>query len=155
MAGMIRDDLNQLGFKVEFQPVPSQKILAKMSATFDYDCAMVGLGGGGVDPAAQINILKSSEPMHLWFPQQKFPATDWEARLDQLMVGQLQTLDFAARKKYCDEVQAIWAEQQPMISIAGPDLAVAVRSDLANVRPVVGSPYHATWNVEELHLPSK
>ena len=155
MAVMIQDDLKKIGFKAEYHPMTFQMIVEKMTATFDYECAIVGLGGGGADPATQFNVLKSSEPLHQWFPQQKAPSTGWEARMDALMDAQMSTLDFAARKKSYDEVQAIWAEEQPMIPVAAPLLGAAIRPDLANVRPAVTSPYHATWNIEELYLNAK
>jgi peptide/nickel transport system substrate-binding protein len=147
--------LKKIGFKAEYHPVTFQMMIEKISAKFDYDCAIVGLGGGGADPVTQMNILRSSEPLHQWFPEQKSPSTDWEARLDLLMDAELGTLDFAARKKSFDEVQAIWAEQQPMISLAAPRIAAAVRPDLANLRPSSSSQYHATWNMEELYLKPK
>ncbi len=155
MAVMIQEDLNKIGMKAAYHAVTFQMIVAKMSTTFDYESAVVGLGGGGLDPFTQINILMSSEPLHQWFPQQKSPSTEWEARLDFLMNAQLHTLDFAARKKYFDEAQAIWAEQQPMIPVLAPNLAAALRSDLANVRLSAASPYRATWNLEELYLKPK
>ena len=155
MAVMIQDDLKKIGFKAEYHPLTFQMIVAKMTATFDYECAIVGLGGGGADPATQINVLKSSEPLHQWFPQQQSPSTEWEARVDALMDAQMNTLDFAARKKAYDEVQSIWADEQPMISVAAPLLSAAIRPDLANVRPAVTSPHHATWNIEELYLKAK
>jgi hypothetical protein len=45
-----------------------------VTATFDYECALMGLGGGGVDPASQVNVLRSSDDLHQWFPFQKTPA---------------------------------------------------------------------------------
>ena len=155
MAVLIQDDLKKIGIKAEYHPVTLQMIVEKMSATFDYESAVVGLGGGGMDPFTQINIMMSSEPLHQWFPQQQSPATGWEARLDFLMDAQLHTLDHAVRKKYFDEAQMIWAEQQPMIPVIAPNLAAALRSDLANVRLSTASPYRATWNIEELYLKPK
>ncbi|MFO1486996.1 MAG: ABC transporter substrate-binding protein [Verrucomicrobiota bacterium] len=154
-AAMIQEDLNKLGFKVEFRPVTFQMIIQKITTTFDYDSAIIGLGGGGADPATHLNILRSSEPLHQWFPQQQTPSTDWEARIDFLMDAQLHTLDAAARKKSFDEVQAIWAEELPMIPIAAPNVSAAVRGDLANLRPVSATQYHVTWNIEELYLKAK
>lgn len=60
--------------------------------------------------------------------------------------------DFSQRKKVFDEVQAIRAEELPMICIAAPSTAVAVRSNLGNVRPAIASAYQATCNVEELYF---
>ena len=71
----------------------------------------MGIGGGGTDPSFSMNVIKSDGFTHQWFPRQKTPSTDWEARLDYLMNAQNKTLDFAERKKDFDEVQEIFAEQ--------------------------------------------
>jgi peptide/nickel transport system substrate-binding protein len=112
----------------------------------------MGLGGGGVDPASQVNVLRSSEELHQWFPLQKTAATPWEARIDSLLDAQLVTLDLAERKKAFDEVQAILAEELPMIYTVCPVSYAAVRKELANLRPSVMTPYPLTWNLEELYL---
>ena len=151
-AAFIAEDLRQLGFKVDFQLVDFQSLTKRINDTFDYECILMGLGGGGVDPASQANVLKSTEPMHQWFPSQKSPASGWEARIDSLMDAQMRTLDFAGRKKYFDEVQAILAEELPMIYTVSPFHFAAVRPDLANVRPSVLTPYRVTWNVQELYF---
>jgi peptide/nickel transport system substrate-binding protein len=118
----------------------------------NYESASMGFGGGGLDPASQMNVLESDAPLHQWFPSQRTPSTDWERHLDALMADQMQTLDFQRRKKDFDEVQAIWAEEVPMICIAAPSATAAVRSNLGNVRPGVGTPYHTTWNIEQLYF---
>ena len=149
-AAFIAEDLRKLGMKVDFQLVDFLWLTRRINDTFDYQCVLMGLSGGGTDPASQANVLKSAEPMHQWFPNQKTPASDWEARIDSLMDAQMRTLDFAQRKKYFDEVQAILAEELPMIYTVSPFHFAAVRSDLANVRPSVLTPYRVTWNVQEL-----
>jgi len=69
-----------------------------------------------------------------------------------LMDAQMRTLDFAQRKKYFDEVQAIWADEQPMICIAAPYTAAAIRPNIGNVRPAIASAYQVTWNIDELYF---
>ena len=59
---------------------------------------------------------------------------------------------FAQRKKFFNEAQAIWAEEQPMICIAAPTTSAAVRPKLGNLRPSVATAYHVTWNIEELYF---
>jgi peptide/nickel transport system substrate-binding protein len=98
-----------------------------------------------------MNVLQSSGFTHLWFPQEDAPSTDWEARIDTLMNGQIRTLDFAERKKDFDEVQEILAIQQPVIFTVTPMYYAAVRSDIANVRATSLSYYRVTWNLEELY----
>jgi peptide/nickel transport system substrate-binding protein len=151
-ARFIQEDLKKLGVRLVYQPIPYQTLVEKINVSYDYECALMGLGGGGGDPAAQINVLRSSEELHQWFPSQKTPATDWEARIDALMDAQMRTLDYAQRKKDFDEVQAILAEELPMIYTVAPLAAAAIRPPVGNLRPAVLSPYHLTWNLEELYL---
>ena len=154
-AALIVEDLRKLGIKLIYVPVPYEALLERINVTFDYECALMGLGGGGGDPASQMNVLRSSEELHQWFPFQKTPSTEWEARIDSLMDAQMQTLDFAQRKKCFDEVQVILAEEQPMIYTVAPFAFAAIRSDVGNLRPAVLSPYPLTWNLEELYFKKK
>jgi peptide/nickel transport system substrate-binding protein len=148
----IADDLKQLGIRLDYLPVSFATLLQRINTTMDYESASMGFGGGGLDPASQMNVLESDAPLHQWFPSQRTPSTDWERHLDALMRDQMQTLDFQRRKKDFDEVQAIWAEEVPMICIAAPSATAAFRSNLGNVRPGVATPYHTTWNIEELYF---
>jgi peptide/nickel transport system substrate-binding protein len=151
-AALIQEDLKKLGVGLVCLSLPYQTLVEKINVTFDYECALMGLGGGGGDPAAQMNVLRSSEELHQWFPFQKAPSTDWEARIDLLMDAQMRTLDFGQRKKCFDEVQAILAEELPMIYTVAPLAAAAIRPDIQNLRPAVLSPYPLTWNLEELYF---
>lgn len=151
-AARIAEDLRQLGIQVDLQFVSFQALVEKINGTFEYEGILMGVGGGASDPASQANVLKSSEPLHQWFPNQKTPSSEWEARMDTLMDAQMRTLDHAQRKKLFDEVQAILAEELPMIYTVAPFHFAAVRNDLANLRPSVLTPYRVTWNVEELYF---
>ena len=152
IATLVAAALKQLGIQVTPEAADFRTLLTRINVTMDYECATMGLGGGGLDPASQMNVLKSDAPLHQWFPSQQHPSTDWEAKLDSLMDAQLHTLDFAQRKKDFDEAQAIWADELPMICLAAPYSAAAIRSDIGNVRPAVSSAYRVTWNVEALYL---
>ena len=151
-AVLIAADLKKLGFNVIFQPIEFNTLVQKIDVTYDYECALLSLGGGGADPSAHMNVIRSDGFTHQWFPRQKTPSTDWEARLDFLMNAQNKTLDFAERKKDFDEVQEILAEQVPMIFTVTPYFYAAVRSDIGNVRATPLSGYRATWNAEELYF---
>ena len=151
-AVLIQSDLQKLGFKVTLQPIEFNTLIHKIDDTHDYECVLMGLGGGGADPAFQANVIRSDGYTHQWFPREKTPSTDWEARLDFLMNDQLRTLDLAQRKKDFDEVQAILTEQQPLIFTVTPYYYGATRSDLANMRPTALSFYRVSWNAEELYF---
>ena len=154
-ARMIQEDLSKLGVKLIYLPIDYRALLERISATCDYECALMGLGGGGGDPASQMNVLRSSDELHQWFPVQKTPSTDWEARIDSLMDAQMRTLDIVQRKKCFDEVQVILAEELPMIYTVAPFAAAAIRSDVGNLRPATLTPYHLTWSLEELFFKKK
>ena len=149
---LIKDDLEKLGINVIYQPIEFNTLIDKIYNTCDYECAFTALGSGSViDPSGSMNVLKSSGFTHDWFPRQKTPSTEWEARIDTLMDAQLKTLDYNERKKDFDEVQKIMAEQQPLIFVATPIYYAAIRPDIANTLPTALGGYRATWNAEELY----
>ena len=151
-AVLIQADLQKLGFKIIFQPVEFNTLIHKIDDTHEYECVLMGLAGGGADPAFQANVVKSSGFTHQWFPREKTPSTDWEARMDELMDAQMKTLDFAERKKDFDEVQKILAEEQPMIFTVTPYYYAAARADIGNLKPTALSYYRVSWNAEELYF---
>jgi peptide/nickel transport system substrate-binding protein len=152
-AVLIKSDLENLGMKVILQPIEFNTLITKIDDTHDYDCILLGLQPGtSADPSDSMNVLKSSGFTHEWFPREKTPSTPWEARIDALMDAQMQTLDFARRKKDYDEVQEILGEEQPMIFTVTPMNYVAIRKDIGNVRATALTAYRATWNAEELYF---
>ncbi len=152
IAKKMQEDLKQLGIRMNYSAVKFPVLLKHINETMDYDCASMGFGGGGIDPASQMNVLKSDAPLHQWFPDQRQPSTEWEAKINALMDHQMRTLDFPQRKKDFDEVQAIWADEMPMICIAAPSITAAVRTNIGNLRPAIATPFHLTWNIEELYF---
>ena len=151
-AVLVQEDLQKLGLKAVYVPTDFRGLVMRINMTFDYEAALMSLGGGGGDPASQINVLRSSEELHQWFPFQKTPSSEWEARIDGLMDAQMRTLDFAQRKRDFDEVQVILADELPMIYTVSPFTYSAIRGGVGNLSPSALSGYHLTWNLEELYL---
>ena len=91
----------------------------------------------------------------MWNPVQEEPATDWEARIDELFTLGATTIPADQRKVYYDEWQEIVAEQLPFIYTVARNSLWAVRNTLHNTEvtaygsEVGGS---VTWNVYELYL---
>lgn len=154
-ARLVQEDLGKVGIRVNRQLVDYRLLLTMVNRTFNYECAWMGLGGGVSDPVAEADVLRSGADLHQWFPNQRRPSTDWEARIDALMDQVGQTLDFPTRKKCFDEIQAIWADEVPMIGTATWFAYGAIRPDIGNVRPSAISPYRMTWNVPELYFTKK
>ena len=154
-AVLIASDLGKIGIHVILQPLEFNTLVAKLDETRDYDCILLGAFFNFPDPADSMGSIKSSGFGTSWFPRQKTPSTDWEARLDYLMDAQMKTLDYAERKKDFDEVQEILAEQVPLIYTVTPFNFAAIHSDIGNVRATPLSYYRATWNAEELYFKNK
>lgn len=150
VAAFLAGDLRQIGIRAVLQAVPFPALEKQINTDFEYEAVLMGLSGGGGDPASHLNVLKSDESLHQWFPNQSQPATDWEARMDALMDALMRTLDFETRKRAFDEVQVILAEQAPMIYTATPLVHAVARTHLMNLRPALLAPSPVTWNTEEL-----
>jgi len=151
MATIIQQDLKELGISAQVVPLEFHSVLDRIFQTHDYEAAVLGLGGGDVDPDSQMNVWLSSGNDHVWDIGETHPATSWEAEIDQLMKKQLSTLNPDARKLLYDRVQEIIATNLPVISLASPNTLVGAKNELANFRPAVLDP-HTLWNSEELFL---
>jgi peptide/nickel transport system substrate-binding protein len=66
------------------------------------------------------------------------PATEWEARIDDLMTRQSATLDEAERKRLFDDVQRIFIEHAPVLYFAAPRVLVAMSSRVVDASPAMG-----------------
>jgi peptide/nickel transport system substrate-binding protein len=102
-----------------------------------------------------MNVLKSSGFTHQWYRSQKNPSTPWEARIDELMNLQLQTLDQTQRRKYYDEVQIILADQMAMIPTVTQNAYAAARNNIGNVRGTTLDPNSLAWGLEYLYFKKK
>jgi peptide/nickel transport system substrate-binding protein len=148
MATVFKENMAALGIDVELQFLDFNTIINKTSDSFTYEACMLGLGGGAPDPYAGKDILMSGGRLHQWYPQQVEPATEWEARIDALMLEIGRHTDVEVRKKYFFEVQEILAEQQPLIFLVSPKDFVGYRNRWQNVEPTpLGG---VTWNEESL-----
>jgi peptide/nickel transport system substrate-binding protein len=154
MATIIQQDLKELGIAAQVVPLEFHSVLDRIFQTHDYEAAVLGLGGGDVDPDSQMNVWLSSGNDHVWDIGETHPATTWEAEIDQLMEKQLSTLKSKARKALYDRVQEIIAMNLPVISLVSPNTLVGAKNQLANFRPAVLDP-HTLWNSEELFLPEQ
>jgi peptide/nickel transport system substrate-binding protein len=151
-CAIIVENLKEIGVKLDYTPLSFRAVQQAIDGTFNYEAALIGLGGASIDPESQMNVLRSTQPLHQWFPMQRTPSTDWEARIDSLMDAQARTLDFAERKKAFDEIQVILADELPMIFTVSPIACAAAKENIANLRPAVLTPYRLTWNIEELYF---
>jgi peptide/nickel transport system substrate-binding protein len=151
MATLLQDDLAHLGMQVHIVPLEFRALIDRVFQSFNYDAAIMALGGGDADPNPEMNVWAYSGTSHLWHLGETQPATDWERELDQLMQQQMVTLDYARRKKLYDRAQQLIAENLPFIFLGTPNILAGANNRVGNFHPAVLDPY-TLWNADELYV---
>ena len=62
MATLLQDDLAHLGMQVHVVPLEFRAVIDRVFQSFDYDAAIMGLGGGDADPNPEMNVWMSNGP---------------------------------------------------------------------------------------------
>ncbi len=151
MATMIQQDLDAIGIHLNVVTLDFPSLIERITRTFNYESCLLGLVNDDLDPNAQMTIWLSSADNHQWNPNQKTPATAWEAEIDRLMREQASSLDAQKRKRDVDRVQEIVWEQEPFIYLVNKNALSAVSPNLHNVHPAVLRP-QVYWNIDQLTL---
>ena len=151
MAAVIQEDLAKLGIAMQVAPIDLQGVTARWSDTFDYDAILMGTSQTGTEPDGFATFLKSSGTVHQWHPKQKTPATEWEAKIDQLFTGLSEEPSREARHKMFNEIQGIIADETPVISIVSRHTISAANDRVGNFAPASFLPY-SMWNAERLFV---
>jgi len=135
IAEIIRKDLQDLGVKVHFQVLEFNSLIQKLdNPPFEWDAIVLGLTGGD-EPHYGRNVWHSGGQLHMWYPRQKSPSTDWEARIDEIFNTGVQEMDRAKRKELYDEWQRIAAEKQPFIYTVLSERIECIWNKFGNINP--------------------
>ena len=127
IAQIISDEASKIGIKINVRQTDFQKLIESLTVTFDWQSVIIGLGIIAF-PTQGSNVWPSNGNMHLWYPLQKTPVTEWEARVDYLYKEGGCTLDSIAAKKIWDEYQSIFLEECPLIYLVRPRSFFAIRN---------------------------
>ena len=127
MATLIQDDLSHLGMQVHVVPLEFRAVIDRIFQSFDYDAAIMALGGGDADPNPEMNVWTTSGTSHLWALHETKPAA-WESEIDMLMQQQMVTLDYGT-----------------------PNVLAAADPRVGNFHPAILDPY-TLWNADELYI---
>ena len=151
VGNLLSKNLISAGLDVNFKPIIFNDLVTSLRDSHKWDMILLGWGSGvPPDPANGKNITLSSGRLHAWYPQQPEPATEWEARVDELMAMMDEELDNKVRKKYYDEVQELIGQNIPMIYLIAANSYAAVQKDrLGNLWPSLLRPM-LTWNIETI-----
>ena len=143
------ENMKAIGIDVRLKFLDFGTIVAKIDNSFDYEAAMMGFTGGG-DPSGGKAIYRSDGFLHLWYPRQKSPATEWEKKVDEIMDAQEVEMNPEARRLLIFEMQKIFARELPLLYLVTPMSYSGVSQKWGNVKiPPIGS---AIGNIDELYL---
>ncbi|MBV8903610.1 MAG: ABC transporter substrate-binding protein [Acidobacteriia bacterium] len=150
-AAMIQQDLAAVGIRLNIVTLDFPALIQRITRSFQYETCLLGLTNVDLDPDGQMNMWLSSSADHAWNPNQKSPATDWEAELDRLMQSQASTMDPLKRKALFDRVQEIVSDQAPILYLINNDALEAASPALRNLSPSVLRP-QLLWNIDRLYF---
>lgn len=149
MAVMIQEDLRAIGIRMNVATLDFPSLIERMARRFDYEACLLGLANVDLDPGAQMNVWLSSAANHQWNPEQKSPATPWEAEIDRLMRAQSAEMKPEVRKQLFDRVQEIVRDEEPFIYLVHKSSLLAASPEIHNLSPAAIEP-QAYWNIEFL-----
>ena len=160
---MIKQDLEDLGMKVNFKPIEFNSLVNKLSTTNDWDMAIMGLTGSPLEPHDGKNVWTSYGALHLFnmragnspkniYPNDIYPEDiyPWEKELDKIFEEGALKLSFKERKPYYDRYQTIIYDQKPIIYLYSPLRITAIRKKFGNIFPTSLS--GLIHNLEEIYI---
>lgn len=163
---MIKNELEKLGMKVNYQPIDFNTLIDKTETSLDWEAIVMGLSGSKIEPYDGANVWKSNGRLHMF--DQRLPnangeviaadARDWEKRIDQLFDEGATTFDEAKRHACYDEYQQIVYDQAPFIYLYSMLDITAMRNSFGNYKPtsiVFYTPLGSMHNLEEIYVREK
>ncbi|HKB10336.1 MAG TPA: ABC transporter substrate-binding protein, partial [Vicinamibacterales bacterium] len=133
-AAVIREELKKIGLAADIATLDSTTVVHRFLGG-QYDAVYYNATKTDLDPGTNQDFWLSSGSAHPWNVEQKTPATDWERRIDELMVRQIASQDEAERKRLYNEVQKIFCDHLPIVFFVAPRIYVASSSRVVNVMP--------------------
>ena len=151
---MVKQDLEDLGMKVNFKPIEFNSLVNKLMASLDWDMVIMGFTGSPLEPNGGKNVWLSDGTLHIFNQRLERDANSpryaFEKRIDYLYTQGALATKFEDRKKYYDEYQAIVYDEKPLIYIYSPIRIVALRNKFKNIYPT--SLGGVTHNIEEVFI---
>lgn len=150
---MVKQDLDDLGMKVNFKPVEFNSLVNKLVNSLDWDLVIMGLTGSPLEPHEGKNVWNSTGSLHLFNQRPNGKATDrfdWEVKLDKIIDAASLKISFKDRKKLYDEYQQLIYDEKPIVYLYSPIRVIAIRKKFGNIYP---SPLSGiTYNLDEIFI---
>lgn len=133
-ASLIKQDLQELGCKVNFTPLDFNTLVAALTVTRNWEVVIIGLTGG-IEPYFGKNVWLSRGSLHMWNTAGSIQP--WEHDIDEIFEASARTLDGERRKALFNRFQYIASDQLPLVYTVTPQTLFAVRNRFGNVFPTV------------------
>lgn len=148
---MIKQDLEDIGIKVNFKPIEFNSLVNKLTNSYDWDMAIMGLTGSPLEPHDGKNVWTTKGTLHMFNPNpNESNKYDWEKELDDIFNKASLKLTYDERKPLYDRYQEIVSEQNPMIYLYSPSRIIAIRKKIKNVFPSKLS--GVLYNLDEVYI---
>ena len=148
---MIKQDLEELGMKVNFKPVEFNSLVNSLTNTHKWDMVIMGLTGSPLEPHDGKNVWTSSGSLHIFNmgvdSNNRLP---WEVELDNLFNQGSVILEYKDRKPIYDRYQEIIYDENPIIYLYSPTRILAIRKKFKNVYPAPLS--GLLYNLDEIYI---
>jgi peptide/nickel transport system substrate-binding protein len=138
-AAFVRDELEKVGVAVDVVALEQNTLLDRMMKG-DFESIFFQYLASDLDPALSKDFWLSSGPAHIWHLEQRTPATEWEAAIDDLMAKQAATTDPAERRRLFADVQRVFGEHVPALYFVAPRLYAAAGTRVVNLTPALLRP---------------
>ena len=149
-TSLLRTRAAGIGVALDVVPVEAGVLMERLR-TCNYDAIYMRPHFADLDPAGNLDFWLSSGDRHLWNLQQRAPGTDWERRIDTIMLEQAAERDPARRRSLFDDAQRILAENLPVLWFAAPRMYGAHSTRLGGVVPSVMQP-QVLWSADTLSV---
>lgn len=152
MANFIKDDLAKVGIRCVPSPTEFNSLITNLRQDFQYESILLGLQTGvPPDPGMGQNVWRSSGITHYWNIKQPKPETPAEARIDQLITENVETLDMAERKRTWAEIQNTVNEECLIEWLPILIYKVPIRNRFGNIHPTI-IPHRIIWNLDRVFV---
>lgn len=153
---MVKQDIEELGIKVNFKPIEFNVLVGKLVDSLDWDAVIMGLTGSQLDPHNGRNVWSSTGALHMFNQRKgsdletKADLRDWEREIDDIFEKGAKVIEFKDRKKIYDRYQEIAYKKVPFIYLYSGLRIYAVRDKFGNISPTpLGGVLH---NLEEIYI---
>ena len=143
---LVHRGIQEIGLRVDYRLVEFGDLVTQLTGSYDWEAMIIGFTGGP-DPYGSISFWHSGENLHLWYPNQPEPATEWEAKIDELYIMAGRELDRDKRVDLYHQAQEIAAENVPVVYTTLSERLSAVRNVFGNMTPTL----YALWDIRYLY----